>query len=273
MFLGAHITIAEGIDKSPEIGKNIGCEAIQIFTKNQLQWTGKPINKSVATNFKENLARFQMKVVAHGTYLTNLCSNKKDVLKKSKETFIDEIKRCELLGIPYLIFHPGAHLGEGEEKGLKMIAENLNFAHSKTEKVVTLIENTAGQGTVLGSRFEQIGQIIEMVEEKRRVGVCIDTCHTFAAGYDIRTESSFDNVLKEIDKSFGLNKVKAFHLNEAKSELGSHLDRHANLTEGKIGNNCFKLLVRKFKDAIGILETPGGYPGYEKELRLLKSFR
>ena len=203
-LLGAHTSISAGVSTAVERAEKLGFTAMQIFTKNNNRWFAKSIELEEARRFKELIERSRVKfVVSHDSYLINLCASKSELLEKSRKAFIDEINRCEILGIPFLNFHPGSHTGRGEEDGLKVIADSINFAHQETKEcnISTMLEITAGQGTALGYRFEHISKIIELVEDKKRMSVCIDTAHLFASGYDFRSEKSFEETFKEFDAS------------------------------------------------------------------------
>jgi len=263
ILLGAHTSISGGVDTAIDRAIKIKCNTIQIFTKNSNQWRAVPLFEETIRNYKNKLKLTKIApVIAHDSYLINLCAKDKDLLTKSRDGFIDELKRCELLGISCLNFHPGAHLGQGEKDGIKIIAESINIAHDKTPnfKVKSMIETTAGQGTNIGYRFEQICEIIDRVEDKKRLAVCIDTCHIFAGGYDIRTEKSYEKTLNEFQKIIGLEFLKAFHLNDSKKELGSRVDRHEHIGKGFIGLNGFRFLMndKRFENIPKILETPKG---------------
>src|SRR3989344_2427820 len=274
-LLGAHVSISGGVSNAPQRGLDIGCEAIQIFSKNQMQWDAPPMKKEGVEGFRESIRKSKLGTIIHDSYLINLASKDPKLLKRSREGFVEEIRRAAALGIELLNFHPGAHMGTGEEAGIKNIAESLNWCHSRTEglKVVSVLENMAGQGSVLGGKWEHLAGIIDLVEEKRRVGICIDTCHTYAAGHDIVND--YEGVFRQIDSIIGLKKVKAFHINDAKNGLGSHLDRHEEIGHGKKGKEFFRKLVndKRFEDVPMILETPGGESWYKKNLVLLKSLR
>ncbi len=263
ILLGAHMSIAGGVDKAIERAIKIGCTTFQLFTKNSNQWKATPLNENIVQNYKRLLKLTKLKpVIAHDSYLINLCAKDKSILKKSREAFIEELRRCEILGIDYLNFHPGSHMGLGEEEGIKLIAESINIAHEKTKdfKVRSMIETTAGQGTSIGYRFEHIRKIIDLVEDKKRLAVCVDTCHIFAAGYDIRTEGGYIKTFIEFDQIIGLKYLKAFHVNDSKKGLGERVDRHEHIGKGKIGLNGFKFLMNdeRFIDIPKILETPKG---------------
>lgn len=262
-LLGAHTSTAGGVSKSVERAEKLEFNCMQIFTKNNNRWHAKPLDKMEIKKFKELLSRSSIKfVVAHDSYLINLCAKDKSNLEKSRTAFVDELNRCEILGIPHLNFHPGAHGGAGEKEGIEIIAESLNFAHLRTRgfKVKSMIELTAGQGTNLGYRFEQIAEIIELVEDKNRISVCIDTAHIFAAGYDIRSLESYEKVIKEFDYIIGLERLKCIHMNDSKKELGSKVDRHEHIGKGFIGIEGFSNIMNdsRLSKIPKILETPKG---------------
>jgi len=274
-LLGAHVSIAGGVFKSLERGERIGCDSIQIFTKNQRQWKAKPYKEKDILRFKEDFKKSRIKkVVAHSSYLINLGSPKKEPLIKSREAFIDEIMRCHLLSIPMIVVHPGSHLGYGEEEGIKIIIDSINFIIRKTSHtdVKILLETVAGQGTNIGYRFEQIKEIIDGIENRQRAGVCFDTAHVFEAGYDIRSKENFQRVLEEFDRIIGLDNLFVFHINDSKTPLGSRVDRHTNIGDGEIGLEAFKFLVNNklFSNLPMILETPGGEEAYIKDLKTLR---
>jgi deoxyribonuclease IV len=236
---------------------------MQIFTKNNNRWAAKPFTLDEVKGFRHKVEVSGLKeIVAHDSYLINLCATDKEMLKKSVEAFIDELTRCELLGIPYLNFHPGAHGGAGEEEGIKIIAESINKAHDQTKdfEVSTMLELTAGQGSAIGYRFEHLRMIIDLIDEPDRMSVCIDTAHLFAAGYDFRTPDTFKKTFDDFDKIIGLKRLKCFHINDSKKELGSRVDRHEHIGYGKIGLDGFRLLMndKRFITIPKILETPKG---------------
>jgi deoxyribonuclease-4 len=278
MRLGAHTTTAGGAVNAVRQGLELECEAIQVFTRNQRQWEPKPLDPDAIRAFREEAkaAGYLRDAVSHASYLINLCATDAAILSKSRRAFEDEIRRCGQLGIPYLCIHPGSHLGAGEEAGLKGIAESLRLAIRATKgvKVTILLENTAGQGTNLGWRFEHLAELLRLGRSKR-LGVCIDTCHMFAAGYDLRTKKAYEKSFAELDDVVGLDRVHAFHLNDSKFGLGEKKDRHENIGEGEIGKTGFKLIVNdgRFRDHPGILETPGGPDGYAENLRTLRRMR
>ncbi|MFX0163044.1 MAG: deoxyribonuclease IV [Candidatus Hodarchaeota archaeon] len=276
MLLGAHVSIAGGFDKAVIRGENIGCDSIQIFTKSQRQWSAKKIDESQVKLFKKALSRSRIKaVVVHTAYLINLASPKKDTLEKSQKAFLEEMDRAETLGIPYLVHHPGAHLDVGEKKGIELIAEGLNISLSARRgyKVMPLLETTAGQGTNLGYKFEELVAIRDLLEEKERVGVCLDTSHIFAAGYDIRTKDAYEKTMETFDEIIGLSLLKAVHLNDSKIDLGKRVDRHEHIGKGKIGLEAFSFLVNdeRLKSIPGCLETPGSEEDFKKNLQTLRT--
>lgn len=277
-LLGAHVSIAGGVSTAIDRAEKLGFTAIQIFTKNSNRWSAKPLDAKEIENFKTKLSKSSIKfIVAHDSYLINLCAKNEEILNKSRNAFVDELQRCEQLGIPYLNFHPGSHTGRGEEEGLKVIAESINIAHEKTAnfKVSSMLELTAGQGTALGYRFEQIAKIIELVDDKKRMSVCIDTAHIFAADYDIRTVGSYNEVMKQFNDIIGLYRLKCFHINDSKKELGSKVDRHEHIGKGFIGLEGFANIMNdeKLINVPKILETPKGKEQLEdlENIKVLKS--
>ena len=274
-LLGAHTSTAGGVSKSIERAEKLGFTAIQIFTKNNNRWFQKPFDEKEIDKFKSNLKNSNIKfIVSHDSYLINLCAKDKSILKKSREAFLDELTRCEQLGISYLNFHPGSHLGAGEKEGIKLIAESLNIIHNKTKnfKVSSMLEATAGAGTAIGYRFEQLREIIDMVEDTKRMSVCIDTAHIFAAGYDIKNPKNYKKVIKEFDEIIGLDRLKCFHMNDSKKELGSRRDRHEHIGKGFIGKDGFANIMndKRLKNIPKILETPKGKQ-MKEDIRNLKT--
>lgn len=277
-LLGAHTSTSGGVSKSVDLAEKLGFNAMQIFTKNNNRWFQKPLEEKEIGAFKTKLNNSNIKfVVSHDSYLINLCAKDKEILKKSRIAMLDELERCELLGIHHLNFHPGSHLGAGEEDGIKLIAESINIVHDKTKeyKVSSMLETTAGQGTSIGYRFEHLQKIIEHVEQKERMTVCIDTAHIFAAGYDIKDPMNFKNVIKEYDEIIGLERLKCFHFNDSKKELGSRVDRHEHIGKGLIGLEGFSNILnhRRLKKVPKILETPKGNEQLEdlENLKVLRS--
>ena len=260
-FVGAHVSAAGGVFNAPLNAKEIGAKAFALFTKNQRQWRAKPLTEDAVRKFKENLKAVGIKpehVLPHDSYLINLGSPDPEKRRKSLEAFIDEVERCYQLGLKYLNFHPGSHLRKvSEEECLKIVADSINEAISRTRDVVLVIENTAGQGSNVGYRFEHIARIIELVEDKSRVGVCLDTCHLFAAGYDIRTREAYERTMEEFDRVVGFKYLKGMHLNDAKSQLGSRVDRHHSIGKGNIGLDAFRFIMNdpRLDDIPLILET------------------
>jgi deoxyribonuclease-4 len=262
-LLGAHTSINGGVSTAVDLAGKLKFTAMQIFTKNNNRWFAKPLTEEEINKYKTKLEASNIKfVVSHDCYLINLCARDEIMLVKSRDAFIDELQRCEQLGIPHLNFHPGAHLGLGEEDGIKLIAESLNIAHQKTSgfKVSSMLETTAGQGTSIGYRFEHLRKIIDLVEEKERMTVCIDTAHIFAAGYDIKVAKNYDIVIKEFDNIIGIDRLKCFHMNDSKKQLGSRVDRHENIGDGFIGLEGFSNIMndKRIEMVPKILETPKG---------------
>ncbi|MCM5703606.1 deoxyribonuclease IV [Larsenimonas salina] len=260
-FVGAHVSAAGGVEHAVERAHELNATAFALFTKNQRQWVGKPLTDDNIERFKANCARLGYtpdQILPHDSYLINLGHPEADKLEKSRAAFLDELQRCEQLGLTLLNFHPGSHLRQiSEDDCLKRIAESVNDALSRTRGVTAVIENTAGQGSNLGHRFEHLARIIERVDDKRRVGVCIDTCHAFAAGYDLRTPEAFKATFDDFEATVGFNYLRGMHLNDAKVTLGSRKDRHHSLGQGEIGADAFRMIMQdaRFKGVPMVLET------------------
>ncbi len=261
-YIGAHVSAAGGVENVPERAHEIGAKAFALFTKNQRRWEGPPLTKENIKGFKkscQDLGYSMGQVMPHDSYLINLGHPEEQQLQKSRNAFWDEIQRCEQLGIKLLNFHPGNHLNKiSVEECLDRNAESLNWALEKTNGVTAVIENTAGQGTSVGYKFEYLARIIDGVDDKSRVGVCIDTCHAFAAGYDLSTEKGYHKMWNQFEELIGFEYLKGMHLNDSKKECGSRVDRHDNIGEGKIGIKGFELLMKdeRLNDIPMILETP-----------------
>ena len=279
MRLGAHIGTSGGLVEAVRQGRAIGAEAIQIFSKSPQMWAGPPVAPEAAAAFQEAVrAAPPLATAVHHGYLINLGSPKAFMLRRSRTAFLDEIRRAELLGVDGLIFHPGAHLGSGPVAGLRTIAESLRGALEAVPegRVRLLLENAAGQGTALCSTLEELHSVLAAVDAPDRVGVTLDTCHLFAGGTDFRTEAGYGAFCDRVETILGRSTVRAFHLNDAKAGLGSHLDRHENIGKGEIGLPGFAPLVRdpRWTDVPGYLETPlddDGYDRYVEDLAALRS--
>ena len=262
-LLGAHMSIAGGVDKSLLLGKTVDCDAIQIFTKSSRQWAAKPYTKEEIELFRVNRKETGIsKVIAHDSYLLNLGSPDRALRKRSVAAFIDELERCEVLGVSNLVAHPGSHVGAGEYEGIKTIACSLDEVHAACPgyNVKVTLEITAGQGSNLGYRFEQIANIIDATKESDRLRVCFDTEHAFAAGYDIRTQEGYERTFTEFHETIGIQVLAAFHLNDSKKEFNSRVDRHEHIGKGQIGVQAFRLLLndKRFWGLPMCLETPKG---------------
>jgi deoxyribonuclease IV len=246
LLLGTHVSVAGGVHTAFERATQIGCTTMQIFVKNASQWKAKPLGESDIQSYKTAGGSATVApVIAHAAYLINLCAIDPGVLARSRDAYEDELRRCEALGLAGLVVHPGAHLGAGEATGLKRIAESLNDIHKRTDgfRTRTLLETTAGQGTTLGYTFAQLRTMIDGIQQQERVGVCLDTCHVFAAGYDIRTASGWQSLMEEFDSTLGLDRLKAIHVNDSKKDLGSRVDRHEHIGLGRIGLEGFRFLM------------------------------
>ena len=258
-YIGAHVSASGGVENAPVNAHEIGANAFALFTKNQRQWVSKPLTEESIRLFKENCEKYNFKpeyILPHDSYLINLGHPEPDALEKSRAAFLDEMQRCEQLGLKLLNFHPGSHLNKiSVEDSLDLIAESINITLEKTKGVTAVIENTAGQGSNLGNEFWHLKYIIDRVEDKSRVGVCLDTCHTFTAGYDFLGD--YDAVFNEFEEVVGFRYLRGMHLNDSKKELGSHVDRHDSIGKGLIGFAFFEKLMRdpRFDNIPLILET------------------
>jgi deoxyribonuclease-4 len=278
MLLGAHMSIAGGLDQAIVRGQEVGCETIQIFTRSPRQWRPRILER-------DEIARFQRKrretgiapVVAHDCYLINLASPDEELWSKSLAVFLEELGHCQALGVPYLVMHPGSRVGDDEEAGLERIALALDLARTELpeNEVQVLLENTAGQGTNLGSTWEQLAALLTLVSDDSWLGVCFDTCHAFAAGYELRTRAGYEATWRIVDELIGLERVKVIHLNDARGDLGSRLDRHEHIGRGMMGLEPFRMLLNdgRFSDLPMLLETPKkpGQKDDEENLRVLRS--
>ncbi|WKV51353.1 deoxyribonuclease IV [Dickeya fangzhongdai] len=260
-YVGAHVSASGGVDQAVARAHDIGATAFALFTKNQRQWQAPPLTADVIDRFRAACAQYQFapaQILPHDSYLINLGHPDDDALQKSQTAFIDEMSRCQQLGLTLLNFHPGSHLRQIDESAcLSRIAQSINLALDATVGVTAVIENTAGQGSNLGFRFEHLAEIIDQVEDKSRVGVCIDTCHAFAGGYDLRTEADCEHTFAELERIVGFRYLRGMHLNDAKSEFNSRVDRHHSLGEGNIGKTVFSYIMRdpRFDGIPLILET------------------
>lgn len=276
-YFGAHVSASGGVENAIKNAKAIGATAFALFTKNQRQWLAPELTAAQIELFRGQMAEAgyaAWQVLPHDSYLINLGHPDQEGLDKSRESFFEEMRRCELLGLDRLNFHPGSHLKRISEEGsLDRIAESINMALERTSGVTAVLENTAGQGSNLGFRFEHLAYIIDRVEDKSRVGVCLDTCHTFAAGYDLRTREALDATFMEFDRVVGFGYLRGMHLNDAMRPLGSRIDRHSPLGDGEIGWECFKYIARdsRFDNIPLILETPDE-ARWSEEIAKLKEF-
>ncbi|MCG8038935.1 MAG: deoxyribonuclease IV [Candidatus Thiodiazotropha taylori] len=260
-YVGAHVSASGGVQNAPLNAREIGAKAFALFTKNQRQWRAKPLTEDAIEMFQSNLSEVGIEsrhVLPHDSYLINLGHPESEGLEKSRNAFLDELQRCEQLGLSLLNFHPGATLRKIEEhESLQRVADSINWCLEQTQGVTAVIENTAGQGSTLGYKFEHLAQIIDQVEDKSRIGVCLDTCHTFVAGYDMRTATDCDKTFAEFEKVVGFQYLRGMHLNDSKPELGARVDRHHSLGQGKLGWEVFRYIMQdqRFSDIPLILET------------------
>ncbi len=275
-YVGAHVSASGGVENAPVNARAIGATAFAFFTKNQRQWISPPLTAKNIEIFKKRCEEYGYKpstILPHDSYLINLGNSDSEALQRSRNAFVDEMKRCEQLGLDRLNFHPGSHLSKiSEEESLKLIAESINIALQETTSVIAVIENTSGQGSNLGFKFEHLKYIIDLVNDKARVGVCIDTCHTFTAGYDIQSKSGFEKTFNDFGRIVGFKYLKGMHLNDTKKRLGSRVDRHESLGEGLIGKDTFRWIMNdtRFNDIPLILETPD-VTRWADEIKRLKS--
>lgn len=269
LLLGAHMSIAGGIHLAVSRGEEVGCTAIQIFTKNATQWAGRPLTDSEKRSFKAECSRTGIMAVAHDSYLINLASPDASLRLKSVDAFVEEMERAEELDLPFLIMHPGAHKGLGEDEGIDRVVESLNTILKRTSgfRVRILVENTAGQGTSLGHSVQHLKRLVNEPSEPERLGVCIDSCHAFAAGHDIRERPGYDGFFELLDTAIGLDRLGALHLNDCKKGLGSRVDRHEHIGRGKIGLEFFRLVMNDagFASIPKLLETPKELDGRDMD--------
>lgn len=276
-FFGAHVSASGGVENAPRNATEIGATAFALFTKNQRQWRSAPLTAASIEAFGRELSAAGVAarhVLPHDSYLINLGHPEEEGLERSREAFIDEMQRCEQLGLDRLNFHPGSHLKKiSTEECLDRVAESINIALRATKGVTAVIENTAGQGSNVGFAFWQLKRIIDGVEDKSRVGVCLDTCHSFAAGYDLSSELACERTFEEFDREVGFEYLRGVHLNDALRPLGSRIDRHTPLGEGQIGWDCFRFIARdsRFDDLPLILETPDE-SRWTEEIAILNKF-
>lgn len=276
-YIGAHVSIAGGVENAPLNAAAIGAKAFAMFTKNQRQWTSPPLTETSIEAFKANCRKHGYApehILPHDGYLINLGNPAPVKREQSRKAFTDEMKRCMLLGLDRLNFHPGSHLREiPEEECLRLIAESVNAALDETEGVTAVLENTAGQGSNLGYSFEQLARIMEMIRDTSRIGVCIDTCHSFAAGYDLKSEEGYEKTMEAFERTIGFRYLRGVHLNDSKSVLGGHLDRHNSIGRGELGLELFRRMMNdpRFDNVPMVLETIDETL-WPEEIRLLYSF-
>jgi deoxyribonuclease-4 len=267
---GAHLSIAGGISNAADEAVRLGMRTVQVFVKNQRQWHAPPLKLKDVDRWRTRISETGLgPPVAHATYLINLASSNRSLFIRSRDAFADELRRCQELGIPYLVVHPGAAVGAPESAAIARVARALNRIFDRFPNIGTmpLLELTAGQGTCLGRTFEQIGRIIRLVEQSWRIGVCVDTCHVFAAGYDIRDPEAYEAMLACAEREFGLERVRCWHLNDSRGRLGSRIDRHEHIGRGRIGPSGFRnvLCDPRFRGVPMILETPKGLDARGRE--------
>lgn len=276
MLFGAHVPTTGGLPSAPARGRQIEAAAIQVFTRSQLQWRARPPTAGEASAFREAMAESGIEaVLSHGSYLVNLASPDPVVLQKSRDTFLQEMERCHAFGIPCLVFHPGAHMGLGVERGIDLVAESLSgiLEAARGLDVMPLVEVTAGQGSCLGHTFEEVAAILRLTAGGERLGVCLDTCHLYAAGYDIATAKGYERTMRRLDAAVGLGRVKALHLNDARLPLGSRRDRHERPGRGTLGLATFRRIANdpRLFGIPAVLETSGPIENWRADVAELKA--
>ena len=275
-MLGAHVSVAGGLHKAFSNGHKLGCDAIQIFVTNPNRWLGSALSSEQVESFRKTHKQTNIQqVIVHDIHLTNLASPKAETRDKSIQAFAWQLGLVEQLGLEYFVTHLGSHLGAGEPEGLGVLSQSLNQILDESRSATVLLETTAGQGRNLGYRFEHLQQIISQSSQPDRLGVCFDTCHVFAAGYDLRTEENYYRTFNQFDQIVGLGQIKAFHLNDAKSGFGSRVDRHDHIGQGNIGLTAFELLVNdpRFQGRPMIIETPEMNKMHDRNLKTLRQLR
>lgn len=275
-MLGAHVSVAGGLHKAFSNGHKLGCDAIQIFVTNPNRWSGSALSSEQVESFRKTHKQTNIQqVIVHDIHLTNLASPKAETRDKSIQAFAWQLGLVEQLGLEYFVTHLGSHLGAGEPEGLGVLSQSLNQILDESRSATVLLETTAGQGRNLGYRFEHLQQIISQSSQPDRLGICFDTCHVFAAGYDLRTEEDYYRTFNQFDQIVGLSQIKAFHLNDAKSGFGSRVDRHDHIGQGNIGLTAFELLVNdpRFQGRPMIIETPEMNKMHDRNLKTLRQLR
>ena len=274
-LLGAHTPASGGVHKAIYRAKELGCTAVQVFTSSPQQWRSKPVTEEMASEFRKAVEETGIKsLVSHDSYLINLCALDPAKREQSIEGMKGEIERCALYGIPFVVSHMGAHMGQGEEVGLAGVAESLARVLQETPESVTIcMETTAGQGSALMAKFEQLARVLDLLDWHERIGICLDTCHVFVAGYDIRTQETYEQTWSEFDRIIGLPRLKVIHCNDSKKGLGSRVDRHAHIGEGELGAEPFRLLVNdpRFENVPIVIETEVESEGHERDLATLRA--
>lgn len=272
ILLGGHISVSGGVSRAPSRAEEFNFGTMQIFSKNQMQWKAKPISEEEVQNFSSEVSRVKLrKMMIHGSYLLNMASSDEVLRAKVRDGIKEEIRRADLLGIDYLVIHPGSGGDDNTERALQNVGNMINDCFESPGKAIILLETGAGQGHTVGHTFEQLASMIDITEQKDRVAVCFDTCHVFAAGYDIKSPEGYNETMDQYSNILGLESLKGFHLNDSKKEKGSRLDRHEQLGEGKLGIDGIANFIndRRFRDTPFVMETPKGEEGYADDIRAL----
>jgi len=272
-LLGGHISTAGGISKSPERANAFSFRTMQIFSKNQMQWKARPLDENEVSGFKKYVSEFNLvRIMVHASYLLNTASTDMSLRSKVEAALREELSRADILGIDYLVLHPGSPGDMGEKKGIEMVAESINRTLGADHHVKVLLETGAGQGNTVGHKFEHLASMIDMIEIKEKVGICFDTCHVFAAGYDIKTPEGYHEAMDSFNSIIGLDKLLGFHLNDSKKGLGSHLDRHEQIGSGMLGLEGISNFINdpRLREKPFVLETPKGEAGYGEDIANLQ---
>ncbi|MEM0157302.1 MAG: deoxyribonuclease IV [Thermoplasmataceae archaeon] len=274
--LGGHISTAGGIHLAPERASRFGFRTFQIFSKNQMQWNAKPLPEEEIEGFRHGVSHYNMcRTMIHASYLLNMGTASEELRKKATDAFIVEIQRADLLGVDYLTFHPGSASGSTQKEAIKSVSQNLNSVMSEDQKCMVLLENAAGQGSTIGRTFEELAEMMDGLQFREKAGVCLDTCHTWAAGYDIVSPEGYLETMDQFNSTIGLSRLKGIHLNDSKKGRGSHLDRHEQIGQGTIGRRGIGNFIndRRLEHTPMIMETPLGENGYGADIEVIKSLR
>lgn len=274
LLLGGHISTSGGVSKSPERARAFSFRTMQIFSKNQMQWKARPLDDGEVAEFRRSVSQLKLeKMMVHASYLLNTASTDPSLRSKVEDALREELSRADILGIDYLVLHPGSPGDRGENKGIEMVAQSINGVLTKGHRVKILLETGAGQGNTVGHRFEHLASMMDMIQLKEKIGVCFDTCHVFAAGYDIKTPDGYGETMDSFNSIIGIDRLLGFHLNDSKKGQGSHLDRHEQIGFGMLGLDGISNFIndRRMRDKPFVLETPKGEAGYQDDVNNLQN--